>query len=135
MQLPDLYLDDVHLVLGIEIVKQSFAQSQESTLTKDISWLWRVSYNTAVELCSEFGVVDKRVTHLFDISKSVSYEFALIDKASNSYDTPQFLELRARVVVVPPEPEVFHYTALVAFSALSGRSRPISHILFDLPLK
>ena len=40
--------------------------------TKDISWLWRTAYNTAVQGCSEWDNQEDTISDLFDISRQVS---------------------------------------------------------------
>jgi len=39
---------------------------------KDVSWLWRVSYNYAVQGCSEWDGCEEQIAELFDISREVS---------------------------------------------------------------
>jgi len=39
---------------------------------KDVSWLWRVSYNYAVQGCSEWEGCEEQIAELFDISREVS---------------------------------------------------------------
>ena len=39
--------------------------------TKDISWLWRTAYNTAIQGCSEWENYEDSISDLFDIARQV----------------------------------------------------------------
>jgi len=58
---------------------------------KDVSWLWRMSYNYAVQGCSEWNDCEEQIAELFDISREVS---AIADK-TELMDNYEHLALRS----------------------------------------
>lgn len=57
-----------------------------AVITKDISWLWRTAYNTAVQGCAEWENSEGQVADLFEAAYDVS----------TSCHQPQALELDLR---------------------------------------
>jgi hypothetical protein len=53
------------------IVEEAFAEKRESMLAKDLSWLWRITYNLAVDSCSAWGGTAERTSTLFQLSVEV----------------------------------------------------------------
>jgi hypothetical protein len=55
------------------LVEEAVSQKAVSLITKDVSWLWRMAYNLAVQGCSDWE--EQYVTHameLFGIAKEVN---------------------------------------------------------------
>lgn len=42
-------------------------------MVKEVSWLWRTAYNTAVQGCSEWTDSEEQLAELFDLSRAVIY--------------------------------------------------------------
>jgi hypothetical protein len=47
------------------------AQKMTTLIFKDISWLWRTAYNSAVQGCSEWENAGEQISELFDIAREV----------------------------------------------------------------
>ncbi|KAG8930527.1 hypothetical protein FRC01_002649 [Tulasnella sp. 417] len=76
------------------------AQKSASLITKDVSWLWRIVYNTAIEGCKSWDAF--KVAELF----SLAHELMLL------YD---------RTTVATSENELEHYSGLALFSSICCR--------------
>lgn len=50
------------------------AQKAVPLVFKDISWLWRLAYNCAVEGTSQWVNAGDQIAELFDISREVSHD-------------------------------------------------------------
>lgn len=48
-----------------------------AVIARDISWLWRMAYNSAVKGCSTWECPDDLVSDLFDISREVRVDVFL----------------------------------------------------------
>ena len=76
---------------------------------KDISWLWRRAYNSAVQGCSEWEGCGDQISELFEIAKGVRPYAMLRLPSSKVHDG-----LRAVTTVpapVPAQPSQFAFFA------------------------
>lgn len=55
------------------LVNAASADQKSTIITKDISWLWRTAYNSAVQGCSDWGNTELQVTGLFHIAAEVIF--------------------------------------------------------------
>jgi hypothetical protein len=55
------------------LVDAACAEQKSIMITKDISWLWRTAYNSAIQGCSEWNSAEAQVTELFQISREVIF--------------------------------------------------------------
>ncbi|EMD41466.1 hypothetical protein CERSUDRAFT_128264 [Gelatoporia subvermispora B] len=60
-----------HYQTAIDLVANLIAQQSAAMVTKDISWLWRTAYNTAVQGCSEWEDSEESVSTLFDTARQL----------------------------------------------------------------
>ena len=54
-----------------DLISQVSTKGEIAVITRDISWLWRMAYNSAVKGCSTWECPDDLVSDLFDISREV----------------------------------------------------------------
>jgi hypothetical protein len=54
-----------------DLISQISARKGIAVIARDISWLWRMAYNSAVKGCSTWECPDDLVSDLFDISREV----------------------------------------------------------------
>jgi hypothetical protein len=60
-----------HLSTAQMIVEEAFAEKREAMMVKDVSWLWRTTFNLAVDGCASWGGGAENVSRLFDICAEV----------------------------------------------------------------
>ena len=53
------------------LISQISTKKGIAVISRDISWLWRMAYNSAVKGCSTWECPDDLVSDLFDISREV----------------------------------------------------------------
>jgi len=58
------------------LISQVSTKKGIAVIARDISWLWRMAYNSAVKGCSTWECPDDLVSDLFDISREVRVDFA-----------------------------------------------------------
>ena len=54
-----------------DLISQTSTKKGIAVIARDISWLWRMAYNSAVKGCSTWECPDDLVSDLFDISREV----------------------------------------------------------------
>lgn len=54
-----------------DLISQVSTKKGIAVITRDISWLWRMAYNSAVKGCTAWECSDDLVSDLFDISREV----------------------------------------------------------------
>jgi hypothetical protein len=54
-----------------DLISQVSTKKGIAVIARDISWLWRMAYNSAVKGCSTWECPDDLVSDLFDISREV----------------------------------------------------------------
>lgn len=54
-----------------DLISQISTKKGIAVIARDISWLWRMAYNSAVKGCSTWECPDDLVSDLFDISREV----------------------------------------------------------------
>jgi len=54
-----------------DLISQVSTKKGIAVIVRDISWLWRMAYNSAVKGCSTWECPDDPVSDLFDISREV----------------------------------------------------------------
>lgn len=60
-----------HFRTAKTITEATATQKTFPLIAKDVSWLWRTSYNYAVQGCSEWSNCEDRIAELFDISREL----------------------------------------------------------------
>lgn len=53
------------------LATSALEQKAVSLVMKDLAWLWRRAYNTAVQGCSEWAGTGEQISELFEIAKIV----------------------------------------------------------------
>ena len=59
-----------------DLISQVSTKKGIAVIARDISWLWRMAYNSAVKGCSTWECPDDLVSDLFEISREVRVGFA-----------------------------------------------------------
>jgi len=59
-----------------DLISQVSTKKGIAVISRDISWLWRMAYNSAVKGCSTWDCPDDLVSDLFDISREVRVNVA-----------------------------------------------------------
>ena len=59
--------------IAISLVENALVGKQSALIMKDVSWLWRTAYNTAVQGCFEWMDVEEDIAELFDSAYKVSH--------------------------------------------------------------
>ena len=54
-----------------DLISQVSTKKGIAVIARDISWLWRMAYNSAVKGCTAWECSDDLVSDLFDISREV----------------------------------------------------------------
>ena len=62
---------DVRCAIAGDLIAQVSTKKGIAVIARDISWLWRMAYNSAVKGCSTWDCPDDLVSDLFDISREV----------------------------------------------------------------
>ncbi|KAI9059547.1 hypothetical protein FKP32DRAFT_1657351 [Trametes sanguinea] len=60
-----------HFHTAVSLVTALEAKHSNAVGTKDVSWLWRTAYNTAVQGCSEWENQEDGISDLFDTAKEL----------------------------------------------------------------
>ncbi|KAG8907771.1 hypothetical protein FRB99_002270 [Tulasnella sp. 403] len=89
-----------HFGTAIDVIEAALRNKSASLIAKDISWLWRTAYNTAVQGCASWD--EFQVADLFICAQ-------------------QLMELYCKAVVGDSEAEVSHYLAMASFASVCGR--------------
>jgi hypothetical protein len=75
------------IIIGREIVQAALSKKEAAVILKDISWLWRTAYNTAVQGCIDWP--SEIVSDLFDISREARVYFrAFLGSESSDVNAP-----------------------------------------------
>ncbi|KAI0358894.1 hypothetical protein OH77DRAFT_1493876 [Trametes cingulata] len=91
-----------HFSTALSLVTALEAKQNTAVGTKDVSWLWRTAYNTAVQGCSEWENQEDTISDLFDITK-------------------QLLQLYLRGPSAEPEAELQMFLITASFAGAAGR--------------
>lgn len=91
-----------HFRTAKRLTEAAVSQQSFQLITKDVSWLWRISYNYAVEGCSEWNGCEEQIAELFDISR-------------------ELLEACCNASPVDMNPEAALYIVNSSFAAVSAR--------------
>ncbi|TDL22344.1 hypothetical protein BD410DRAFT_821261 [Rickenella mellea] len=91
-----------HYHTAAELVKAALKGKGAAMIVKDVSWLWRTAYNTAVQGCSNWEHAEEQVADLFDAA----------------YD---LLDAHASIAVTNVGGEVYLHMVYASFAAVSGR--------------
>ncbi|KAG9019075.1 hypothetical protein FRB90_006598 [Tulasnella sp. 427] len=89
-----------HLHTAVELVKAADSKKSASLIIKDVSWLWRIVYNTGIEGCK--GWDPFQVSELFLLSRQV-------------------MLLYRPIVVAQADTELEHHAQLALFSSICCR--------------
>jgi len=73
-----------HFRTAKTLVEAADTEKKSVMVTKDISWLWRTAYNSAIQGCAEWENAEAQVTELFEISREVIINFRRIAGCNNS---------------------------------------------------
>ncbi|THH10579.1 hypothetical protein EW145_g1240 [Phellinidium pouzarii] len=99
-----------HCKTASTLVQSAVAGKNAPFIAKDVSWLWRIVYNTAVQGCSDWQHAESQIADLFEIA------FELVHAYS-------------RIAVANTEVDVFIHMAFSAFSCVSARMFVLRHSL------
>ncbi|RPD58497.1 hypothetical protein L227DRAFT_189115 [Lentinus tigrinus ALCF2SS1-6] len=91
-----------HFTTALSLVTALESKQNTAVGTKDISWLWRTAYNTAVQGCSEWDNQEDSISDLFDISR-------------------QLLEIYLRFPAVESETGLHVFLINASFAGAAGR--------------
>ncbi|KZP32796.1 SPO22-domain-containing protein [Athelia psychrophila] len=91
-----------HFSTANALVEQAVTVQKASLVIKDISWLWRTAYNTAVQGCSEWESSETLVTDLFQIAA-------------------ELITVYCDAVLVDVDRDVYLHLINASFSAITGR--------------
>ncbi|KAI8983311.1 meiosis protein SPO22/ZIP4 like-domain-containing protein [Trametes punicea] len=105
-----------HFSTALSLAEALEAKQNTAGVTKDIAWLWRTAYNTAVQGCSEWENQEDSISDLFDTAR-------------------QLLNIYTRWSAVDSEPELQMYMINASFARTAARvfslRRRTSHHLED----
>jgi len=62
-------------MIAKDLISRVSTKKGITVIARDISWLWRMAYNSAVKGCSTWECPDDLVSDLFDISREVRVDF------------------------------------------------------------
>ncbi|KAK7047207.1 sporulation-specific protein 22 [Paramarasmius palmivorus] len=84
------------------LVDSACEQKATALIIKDISWLWRTAYNSAVQGCSEWEGYQDQICSLFEVSRDL-------------------LESCCHGSPVEPDTDIYVHLIYASFSGVSGR--------------
>ncbi|OSD05749.1 hypothetical protein PYCCODRAFT_1432287 [Trametes coccinea BRFM310] len=91
-----------HFHTAVSLVTALEAKHSNAVGTKDVSWLWRTAYNTAVQGCSEWENQEDGISDLFDTAK-------------------ELLKIYMRCPAVDTEAELQMFLINASFAGTAGR--------------
>ncbi|KAF9508011.1 hypothetical protein BS47DRAFT_1320937 [Hydnum rufescens UP504] len=91
-----------HFGSGREIIQAALSKKEAAVVLKDISWLWRTAYNTAVQGCIDWP--SEIVSDLFDISREA-----------------RLMENYQAASIGDSDPSLDFYMILASFASVAGR--------------
>ncbi|KAL1952366.1 hypothetical protein VTO73DRAFT_1515 [Trametes versicolor] len=91
-----------HFSTALSLVTALEAKQASAVGTKDVSWLWRTAYNTAVQGCSEWENREDSISDLFDVSR-------------------QLLQIYTRCPAVDTDAELQMFLINASFAGAAGR--------------
>ncbi|TFK82959.1 hypothetical protein K466DRAFT_577952 [Polyporus arcularius HHB13444] len=98
-----------HFTTALSLVTALESKQNTAIGTKEVSWLWRTAYNTAVQGCSEWDNQEDSVSDLFDISR-------------------QLLEIYLRFPVVESEAGLHVFLINASFAGAAGRGKKWTYL-------
>ncbi|KZS90228.1 SPO22-domain-containing protein [Sistotremastrum niveocremeum HHB9708] len=91
-----------HFQTALELCKKACSVNRASFILKDVSWLWRTAYNTAVSGCADWDDCELAVSNLFDVALDL-------------------MDIFSKESVAEPDVEMYGYKVYAAFAAVSGK--------------
>ncbi|KAH9850619.1 meiosis protein SPO22/ZIP4 like-domain-containing protein [Lenzites betulinus] len=91
-----------HFSTALSVVAALETKEANAVGTKDVSWLWRTAYNTAVQGCSEWENQEDSISDLFDIAR-------------------QLLQIYTRCPAVDTDAELQMFLINASFAGAAGR--------------
>ncbi|EIW65111.1 uncharacterized protein TRAVEDRAFT_55804 [Trametes versicolor FP-101664 SS1] len=91
-----------HFSTALSLVTALETKQASAVGTKDVSWLWRTAYNTAVQGCSEWENREDSISDLFDVSR-------------------QLLQIYTRCPAVDTDAELQMFLINASFAGAAGR--------------
>ncbi|KZT35440.1 hypothetical protein SISSUDRAFT_990583, partial [Sistotremastrum suecicum HHB10207 ss-3] len=91
-----------HFQTALELCKKACSVNRASFILKDVSWLWRTAYNTAVSGCADWDDCELAVSNLFDVALDL-------------------MDIFSKESVAEPDVEMYGYKVYAAFAAISGK--------------
>lgn len=107
--------------LASALVETAVAGKNAAIIAKDVSWLWRTAYNTALQGCSEWQHAETQIGDLFELSYEVTRSVYLSSRLRLIYRT-QLAHTYSRIAIDNTETDVYVHMAHSAFSCVSARS-------------
>ncbi|OCH94172.1 hypothetical protein OBBRIDRAFT_810677 [Obba rivulosa] len=98
-----------HYKTATALIANLIAQQSAAIVAKDISWLWRTAYNSAVQGCSEWEDSEESVSIMFDLAR-------------------QLLEAYCESSLTDVDAEVRNHIINASFAAVAGRGGYISSL-------
>ncbi|KAF4566535.1 hypothetical protein EYR36_011966 [Pleurotus pulmonarius] len=60
-----------HFQTAKTLTEAACTQKAFSIINKDVSWLWRTAYNTAIQACAEWEDANEKISELFEIARDL----------------------------------------------------------------
>ncbi|KAI0651390.1 meiosis protein SPO22/ZIP4 like-domain-containing protein [Trametes meyenii] len=80
-----------HFSTALSLVTALEKKQNTTVGTKDVSWLWRTAYNTAVQGCSEWENQEDNVSDLFDVARQILQIYTQSPAVDTEADVQMFL--------------------------------------------
>ncbi|PVG03379.1 hypothetical protein CPB86DRAFT_810987 [Serendipita vermifera] len=89
-----------HFHTAIKLAKDAIAHKDDAVISRDISWLWRTAYNTAVSSLGKW--TDGDVTTMFIVARDL-------------------MQLCNEIAISDSEPDLLKHQIMASFAAISGQ--------------
>ena len=63
--------------LALSLVETASNGESSPLIAKDVSWLWRTAYNTAIQACAEWNNAEHEIADLFELCYGVCVESSI----------------------------------------------------------
>ncbi|KIM34318.1 hypothetical protein M408DRAFT_19240 [Serendipita vermifera MAFF 305830] len=105
-----------HFRTGNALVLDAIQKKKGAIVMRDLSWLWRVAYNSAVNGLNVWE--DGDVTEMFLIARDVGGPPRLIPSPYGS----QLMAASFKASDLKPEPDLYEHWIMASFAAISGQA-------------
>ncbi|KAI0666199.1 meiosis protein SPO22/ZIP4 like-domain-containing protein [Trametes maxima] len=80
-----------HFSTALSLVTTLQEKQNTAVGTKDVSWLWRTAYNTAVQGCAEWENQEDSISDLFDVARQILQIYTQSPAVDTEADVQMFL--------------------------------------------